>query len=77
MNVIVWSPQGNVHRTTQANFNSSAVSRLSWLSDLSSITSSISMISRSKSSGRKAGVKIRSKVQRIVDELVNCGSTNQ
>ena len=44
---------------------------------MSSLTSSISMISRSKSSGRKAGVKNRSKVQRIVDELVNCGSPNQ
>ena len=35
------------------------------------------MISRSKSGGRKAGMKNRSKVQRIVDELVNCGSPNQ
>ena len=35
------------------------------------------MIRRSKSDERKAGVKNRSKVQRIVDELVNCGSLNQ
>ena len=35
------------------------------------------MISRSKLGGRKAGVKNRSKVQQIVDELVNCGSPNQ
>ena len=77
MNVIIYSPQGNVHRTTHANINSSVVSRLSRVSDLSSLTSSISMISRSKSGGRKSGVKNRSKVQRIVDELVNCGSPNQ
>ena len=35
------------------------------------------MISRSKCGRSKAGVKDRSKVQRIVDELVNCGSPNQ
>ena len=72
MNVIICSPQGNVHRTRQANIDSSVVSRLSRVSDLSSLTSSMSMISRSKSGGRKAGVKNRSKIQRIVDELVNC-----
>ena len=77
MNVIIFSPQGNIHRTTQANINSSVVSRLSKVSDSSSLTSSISMRSRSKSSGRKAGVKNRSKVQRIVDELVNCRNPNQ
>ena len=76
-NVIICSPQGNIHRTRQANINSSVVSRLSRVSNLSSLTSSISMTSRSKSGGRKAGVKNKSKVQRIVDELVNCGSTNQ
>ena len=77
MNVIICSPQGNVHMTRQTNITSSIVSRLSRVSDLSSLTSSISMISRSKCVGRKAGVKNRSKVQRIVDELVNCGSPNQ
>ena len=77
MNAIICSPQGNVHRTRHANINSSVVSRLSRVSDLSSLTSSISMISRSKYGGRKAGVKNRSKMQRIVDELVNCGSLNQ
>ena len=77
MNVIICSPQGNFHRTTQANINSSVVSRLSKVSDSSSLTSSISMRGRSKSVGRKPGVKNRSKVQRIVDELVNCGSPNQ
>ena len=77
MNVIICSPQDNVHRTTQANINSSVVSRLSRVSDFSSLTSSISMTSRSKSGGRKAGVKNRSKVQRILDELVNCGIPNQ
>jgi len=77
MNVIIFSLQGNVHRTTHANINSSVVSRLSRVSDLSSLTSSISIISRSKSGGKKAGVKNRSKVQRIVDELINGGSPNQ
>ena len=77
MNVIICSPQGNVHMTRQTNITSSIVSRLKRISDLSSLTSSISMISRSKCGGRKAGVKNRSKVQHIVDELVNCGSPNQ
>ena len=77
MNVIIYSPQGNVHRTPQANINPSVVSRLSMVSDSSSLTSSISMRGRSKSGGRKTGVKNRSKVQRIVDELVNCESPNQ
>ena len=77
MNIIICSPQGNVHRTTQANINSSVVSRLSKVSDSSSLTSSICMRGRSKSGGRKAGLKNRSKVQRIVDELINCGSPNQ
>ena len=49
MNVIICSPQGNVHRTRQANINSSVVSRLNRVSDLSFLTSSIIMISRSKS----------------------------
>ena len=62
MNIIICSPQGNVHRTIQANTNSSVVSRLSKVSDLSSIISSISMRGRSKSGGRKAGVENRSKV---------------
>ena len=62
MNIIICSPQGNVHRTTQANINSSVVSRLSKVSDSSSLTSSISMRGRSKSGGRKPGVKNRSKV---------------
>ena len=57
MNIIICSPQGNVHRTRQANINSSVISRLSRLSEVSSLTSSMSMISRSKSDGRKAGVK--------------------
>ena len=33
MNIIIYSPQGNVHRTTQANINSPVVSRLSKVSD--------------------------------------------
>ena len=72
MNIIICSPQGNVHKTRQANINSSVVSRLSRVSDLSSLTSSIGMISRSMNGERKGGVKNRWKVQRIVDELVNC-----
>ena len=77
MNVIICSPRGNVHRITQTDINSSVVSRLRKLSDSSSLTSSISMRGRSKLGGRKPGVKTRSKVQRIVDELVNCRSPNQ
>ena len=77
MNIIICSPQGNVHSTTQANINSSVVSRLSKVYDSSSLTSLISMISRSKLDGRKVSVKNRSKVQRIVDELINFGSPNQ
>ena len=77
MNAILCSPQGNVYRTRHANINSSVVSRLSRVSDLSSLTSSISIISRSKSGGKKADVKNRSKVQRIMDELVNCVSPSQ
>ena len=77
MNVIIYSPQGNAYRTRQVNINLSVVSRLSRVSDLSYLTSSISMICRSKSGGRKVGVKNRSKVQRIVHELVNYGSSNQ
>ena len=62
MNVIICSPQGNVHRTRQANINTSVVSRLSRVSDLLALTSSISMIRKSKCGGKKAGVKNRSKV---------------
>ena len=35
------------------------------------------MRGRRKLDGRKPGVKNRLKVQRIVDELINCGSPNQ
>ena len=59
MNVIICSSQGNAHRTRQANINSSVVSSLSRVYDLSSLTSSISMISRNKCGERKAGVKNR------------------
>ena len=57
--------------------NSSIVSRLSKVSNSSSLTSSISMRGRSKLGGKEPGVKNRSKVQPIVEELVNCGSPNQ
>ena len=77
INIIICSPQGNIHRTTQENVDSSAVSRLSKVTDSLSLTSSISMKGRSKSDEKKPGVKDRSNVQRLVDELVNCGSPNQ
>ena len=77
MNIIICPPQGSVHRTTQGDINSSVVSRICKVSDSSPVTSSISMRDRSKPGGRKLGVKNRSKIQRIVDELVNCGSPNQ
>ena len=62
MNIIICSTQGNIHRTTQADINSSVVSRLSKVYNSSSLTSSIHMRGRSKSSGRKCGVKNRSKI---------------
>ena len=77
MNIIICSPQGNVYKTTLANIKSYLVSRLRKLSGTSSLTSSIIIRGKSKSGGKKPGVKNRSKVQRIVDELVNCGSSNQ
>ena len=76
MNITICSPQYNIHRTTQANINSSIAYRLSKVSDSSSLTSSISMRGRSKIGGRKPGIKNRSTIQRIVDESVNCGSPN-
>ena len=65
MNIIICSPQGNLHRTTQATINSSVVLGISKVSDSSFLTSSISMRGRSKSGGRKTGIKNRSKVQRV------------
>ena len=41
MNIIICSPQGNIHRTPQVDVNSSVVSRLSKVSDSSSLTLSI------------------------------------
>ena len=69
MNIIIFSPQSNIHRTTQADIHSSVVYRLSKISDASSLTS---LICR-----RRYGVKNRTKVQRIVDKLVNCENLNQ
>ena len=77
MNIIICSLQGNIHRTIQVNINSSVVSRLSMVSDSSSFTSLFFWRSRSKTGGRKPGIKNRSNVQRIMNELVNCGSPNQ
>ena len=57
INIGICSSQGNVHRTTQTNINSSVVSRLRNISDSSSLTSSISIRGKSKSDGRKPGVK--------------------
>ena len=57
MNIIICSPQGNVHRTTQMNINSSVVYRLSKVSDSLSLTPSLSMRSRSKSDRRKLVLK--------------------
>ena len=67
MNIIICSPQGNIHRITQVDVNSSIVSRLSKLSDSSSLTLSIC-----QRGGRKSGVKNRTKFKRIIDELINC-----
>ena len=58
MNIIICLPQGNFHRTTKSNINSSVLYRLSNVSDLSSLTSSISMKGRSKLGVRKPGVEI-------------------
>ena len=77
MNIIICSPQGNIHKAAQSDITSSVVSRLSKISDSLSITSSIDRIDRSKKGGRKSGVKNRPKVQQIVNELVNYGSPNQ
>ena len=66
-----------LYRTTQTNINSFVVSRLSKVSYSSSLTSLMSMRGRSKSGGRKSVVKNRPNVQRIVDELVNCGRPTQ
>ena len=77
MNIIICSPQGNIHRTTLADIISSVVSRLSKESDSSSLTLSICRRGNSKIGGRKHGIRNRSKVQRIVGELVKCRSPNQ
>ena len=60
-----------------ADIISSVVSRLSKESDSSSLTSSICRRGKSKIGGRKPSIRNRSKVQRIVGELVKCKSPNQ
>ena len=72
MNTIICPPQANIHRITQIGVYSSIVSRLSKVSYSLSLTLLICRRFR-----RKNGMKNRTKVQRIVDELVNCGSPNQ
>ena len=72
MNIRICSPHDNIHRTTHTDVHSSVISRLSTISDSSSLTVLIC-----RRGGKKPRVKNRPKVQRIVDELVNCGSVNQ
>ena len=68
--------KNSIHRATQTDINSYVLSRLSKVSDSSSLTLSIGRIGRSKTCGRTHGVKNRSKVQRIVDEFVDFGIPN-
>ena len=77
MNIIICSPQGNIHRTTQADIASSLVFRLSKVSNSSSFSLSICHIGKSKIDGRKPNIRNSSKVQRIVEKLFNCGSHNR
>ena len=74
MNIIICSQQGSFYKTTKDDFLPSVVSRLSKVSNFSS--ESFTSI-RTKPGGRKARVKYRSKVQRLVDALVNCISSKQ
>ena len=53
------------------------VYRLTKVSNSFSFTSSICRRGKHKTGARKHGVKNRSKFQRIVDKLINCGSPNQ
>ena len=71
MNIIICPPEGNIHRTTQADVHFSVASRLSKVLNSLSLTWTIC-----RKGGRKHGVKNRTKSQRIVDELVNWGSPN-
>ena len=66
MNIIIYSHQGNIHRSNQVDDHFSIVSRLSKVSDSSSLTLLIC-----RRGERNPGVKNRTKVQIIVDELVN------
>ena len=68
--------KNSIHRATQTDINSYVVSKLSKVSDSSFLTLSIGRIGTSKTCGRTHGVKNRSKVQRIVDELVDFGIPN-
>ena len=72
INIIIYSPQGNIHSTTQDDARSSIVSRLIKVLDFSSLTSSFC-----RWGGRKLGLKKRTKSQRIMNELVSCESSNQ
>ena len=77
MKIIICSPKGNIHKKTQVDISSSVLARLNKVSNSSPLTSSINRRGRNKIDKRKSGVKHRSKVHRIVDELLNCGSPNQ
>ena len=68
---------GNINRTNKIDINSSVVYRLTKVSNSFSFTSSICRRGKHKTGARKHGVKNRSKFQRIVDKLINCGSPNQ
>ena len=74
MNIIIHSQQGSFHRTTKDQSLTSVVSRLNKVSDISfkSFTSI-----RSKFGGIKTEVKNKSKIQKLVDKLVDYGSSNQ
>ena len=72
MNIKICSSQSKLHKKTQAKTLSSDVARLSKPSDLLSLP-----LSSARRGGRKSGAKNRTKVERIVDDLVNCGTPNQ
>lgn len=61
INTIIYLPQGNMHRTSQAGVHSSVVSRLSKLSDYSSPTLSLC---------RRGEENLVLKIERKVEELL-------
>ena len=73
MNTIIYSQQGSFHRTTKDQSLTSVVSRLNKVSDIS--LKSFTSI-RSKFGGIKTEVKNKSKIQKLVDALVDYRSQN-